>query len=77
MGAWQNFATQIVEIHGYGLLQLVDFIAGHCMWGSKQYISLWCELETVSVEIKSDEDLLEWFELNLNMGVVQIKWLDK
>jgi hypothetical protein len=27
--------TPIVDIHGYGLLQLVDFIVGHYMWSSK------------------------------------------
>ena len=34
--------------------------------------SFWSELDTIFVEIKSGEDLLEWFELNINKGVVQI-----
>jgi len=94
----KNFPPQIVEIHGYGLLQLVDFMAEHCMWGSlnsedmqssltflllnimmrssparSRKKSFWSELDTIFVEIKkSDEILLEWFELNINRGVVQI-----
>ncbi|KAG2567858.1 hypothetical protein PVAP13_7NG273524, partial [Panicum virgatum] len=42
------------------------------MWGSKQYIFFSRELETNSIEIKSDEDMLEWFECNLNKRVAQI-----
>jgi hypothetical protein len=53
-------------------MQLVDFIAEHYMWGSKQYISLWCDLDNESIEIKSDEHLIEWFQLNLENGVVCI-----
>ena len=68
----KTLLTQIVDIHGYGLQHLVDFIVGHYMWGSKQYITFWRELETDSIEIKSDEDMLEWFECNLNKGVAQI-----
>ncbi|KAG2607121.1 hypothetical protein PVAP13_4NG199422, partial [Panicum virgatum] len=41
------------------------------MWGVKQYITLWRELE-YSMEIKSDEQLLEWFQLNLDKGIVRI-----
>ena len=29
-------------------------------------------MENDSIEIKSDEDMLEWFECNLNKGVAQI-----
>ena len=68
----KTLPTQIVDIHAYGLQQLVDFIAEHYMWGSKQYITFSRELETDSIEIKSDEDMLEWFECNLNKGVAQI-----
>lgn len=35
----------MVDIDNYGLMQLVDFIAEHYMWGLKQYISLWRELD--------------------------------
>ena len=67
----RTLPTQMVHIHNYILLQLVDFIAEHYMWGSKQHLTLWRELE-YSMEIKSDEQLLEWFQLNLKKGVVQI-----
>jgi hypothetical protein len=56
----QNFATKVVDTNSFGLLQLVDFIAEHCLWGSKQYITLWHDLKNESMEIKSDENLLEW-----------------
>ena len=67
----KTLPTQTVDIHSYSFLQLVDFIAEHYMWGSKQYITLWRELE-YSMEIKSDEQLLEWFQLNLDKGIVWI-----
>ena len=67
----KTLLTQTVDIHSYSFLQLVDFIAEHYMWGSKQYITLWRELE-YSMEIKSDEQLLEWFQLNLDKGIVRI-----
>jgi hypothetical protein len=35
----KTLPTQSVDIHGCGVLQLVDFIAEHYMWGSKQYIT--------------------------------------
>jgi hypothetical protein len=28
----QNFATKVVDTNSFGLLQLVDFIAEHCLW---------------------------------------------
>jgi hypothetical protein len=73
--SWQQgkmLPTQIVDTHNYGLMQLVDFIAEHYMWGSKQMISLFRELDNDSIEIKSDEQLHEWFELNAEKGVVRI-----
>ena len=46
------------------------------MWGSKQYISLWRALDEISrgpsIEIKIDEQLLEWFELNKDKEKVYI-----
>jgi hypothetical protein len=45
------------------------------MWGSKQYISLFRgsdDCDEMCVPIKSDEQLLEWFYLNLENGVVHI-----
>uniref|UniRef100_K4ALJ6 Uncharacterized protein n=1 Tax=Setaria italica TaxID=4555 RepID=K4ALJ6_SETIT len=68
----KTLPPQVVDIHNYGLMQLVNFIAEHYKWGSKQYISLWCDLDNDSIEIKSDEHLYEWFELNLENGVVHI-----
>ncbi|RLM64230.1 hypothetical protein C2845_PM16G09010 [Panicum miliaceum] len=53
-------------------MQLVDFIAEHYLWGSKQRITLWRDLDIESIEITSDEQLLEWFQVNLEKEVVQI-----
>ena len=71
---WQGrtLPTKVVDTNSFGLLQLVDFIAGHCLWGSKQYITLWRDLENASVKIKSDENLLEWFLINVENGLVCI-----
>jgi hypothetical protein len=58
-----------------GLMQIIDHIAEHFMWGSKQYITLYGSSEDsdgVSFQIKSDEHVLEWFEMNLEKGVVYI-----
>ena len=77
--SWQQgrtLPTQVVDMHSFDLLQLVNFIAEHYMWGSKQYISLWRALDEISrgpsIEIKTDEQLLEWFELNKDKGKVYI-----
>ena len=51
--------TAIVDRHSYDFLQLVDFVGESCVWGSKQYISFWRSLENESIEIKSDEELLQ------------------
>jgi hypothetical protein len=64
--------TNIVDIYSYSLLQLVDFIGEHFMWGSKQYISFWQSVEDAYIEIKSDENLLQWFELNQEIRVVNM-----
>jgi hypothetical protein len=48
-----------VDKDNYNLLQLVNDIAQHCLWGSKQYIILWRDLDDVSVEIKTDENSLD------------------
>ena len=40
--------------------------------GSKQYITLWHDLENDSMEIKSDENLLEWFLINVENELVCI-----
>jgi len=55
----KTLPTQFIDIHNYGLQQLVDFVAEHYMWGSKQLCTLWRDLENISCEIKSDEQLLE------------------
>jgi hypothetical protein len=65
----------IVDASSYELLQLINYIAEHFMWGSKQYISLFRgsdDCDEMCVSIKSDEQLLEWFYLNLENGVVHI-----
>ena len=67
----RTLPTQTIDIHNYSLLHLVDFIAEHYMWGSKQHITLSRESE-YTMEIKSDEELFEWFQLNLDKGVVRI-----
>jgi hypothetical protein len=57
----------------YRLMQLINHIAEHFMWGSKHYISLFSasdDCDDVCVAIKSDEQLCEWFNLNLENGVV-------
>jgi hypothetical protein len=71
---WQDrtLSTKVVGTNSFGLLQLVDFIAEHCLWGSKQYITLWRDLENDFVKIKSDENLLEWFLFNIDKGLVCI-----
>lgn len=60
---WQGrtLPTKVVDTNSFGLLQLVDFIVEHCLWGSKQYSTLWRDLENDYVEIKSDENMLECF----------------
>jgi hypothetical protein len=41
------------------LLNLVDDIGAKCIWGSKQYITLWRSLpDYVAIDIKSYEQLL-------------------
>ena len=77
--SWQQgriLPTQVVDMHSFNVLQLVNFIAEHFMWGSKQYITLWRALEDTfsgdSIEIKTDEQLLEWFELNKDKENVYI-----
>jgi hypothetical protein len=46
---------------------LVNHVAETFSWGSKKYISLWHSLDE-SVEIRNDEQLLEWCEMNLQQG---------
>ena len=50
---WQGrtLPTNVVDMHSFGLLKLFDFIAEHCLWGSKRYITLWRDLENYSMEI--------------------------
>jgi hypothetical protein len=60
-----------VDMHSFSLLQLANHIAKTFSWGSKQYISLWRSLDEC-VEIKNDEQLLEWCEINLQQGTVHI-----
>ena len=60
--------TTTVDRHDYSLLKLIDFIGENFVWGSKQYISLWRAVEDDCIEITSDEQLSEWFELNKDKG---------
>jgi hypothetical protein len=65
----------IVDAKSCGLMQIIDHIAEHFMWGSKQYITLYGSSEDsdgVCFQIKNDEHVLEWFEMNLEKGVVYI-----
>jgi hypothetical protein len=58
----KTLTSIIVDASSYGLLQLINYIAEHFMWGSKQYISLFRgsdDCNEVCVPIKSDEQLLE------------------
>ena len=50
---WQGrtLPTKVVGTSSFGMLQLVNFIVEQCLWGSKQYITLWCDLENDSMEI--------------------------
>jgi hypothetical protein len=69
----QNLPPLTIGSHNFGILQLVDYIGNMCIWGSKQYISLCHSWETnYPIQITSDEQLLELFELNLEKGVVHI-----
>jgi hypothetical protein len=53
------------------LLNLIDYMCANCIWGLKQYRTLWLSLpDDVAIEIKSDEQLLEWFELNIESGIM-------
>jgi hypothetical protein len=48
----------VVDVTNYGLIQLINHIAEHFMWGSKQYIFLFRasdDCDEVCVAIKSDE----------------------
>jgi hypothetical protein len=58
-------------MHSFSLFQLVNHILETFSWGSKQYISLWCSSDEC-VEIKNDEQLLEWCEINLQQGTMHI-----
>jgi hypothetical protein len=65
----------VVDLSSYVLLQLINHIAEYFIWGSKQYISLFRATDVcdeVCVPIKSDEELREWFNMNLENGVVHI-----
>ena len=44
--------TSIVDRHSFGLLQLVDYIGEHFMWGSKQYITLWRDWRMLLLRLK-------------------------
>lgn len=46
-------------MHKYDLLQVVNFIAEHYIWGSKQYLILRPFLDDGIVEIKSHKHMLE------------------
>jgi hypothetical protein len=59
------------ERNNYALLNLVDYIGAKFIRGSKQYITLCCSLlDDVTIEIKSNEQLLEWFKLNIESGIM-------
>jgi hypothetical protein len=65
----------IVDANSCGLMQIIDHITEHFMWGSKQYITWYGPSKDsgdVSFLIKSDEHVLEWFQMNIEKGVVHI-----
>jgi hypothetical protein len=66
----KTLPTQNIDMHNYDLLQVVNFIAEHYIWGSKQYLILRRSLDDGIVEIKSHKHMLEWFRLNVDKGVV-------
>jgi hypothetical protein len=71
----KTFSPIVVDSSSYLLLQLINHIAEYFIWGSKQYISLFHATDVcdeVCVSIKSDEQLLEWFNLNLENRVAHI-----
>uniref|UniRef100_A0A0A9FIC4 MULE transposase domain-containing protein n=1 Tax=Arundo donax TaxID=35708 RepID=A0A0A9FIC4_ARUDO len=77
MGVQRHFVDvnpwlQTVGSDSFDLLQLVNFVGKEFVWGSKQYITFWHELEGVSMEIKTDQQLLDWFVLNRDKGEVFI-----
>jgi hypothetical protein len=71
-GKGRTLPTKVVDTNSFGLLQLFDFVVKHYLWGSKQYITLWRDLENDYVEIKSDENMLKWFLINVDNGLVCI-----
>jgi hypothetical protein len=65
----------IVDANSCELMQIIDHIVEHFMWCSKQYVILYGSSEDsgdVSFSIKSDEQVLEWFHMNLEKGVAHI-----
>ena len=57
MATCKTLPTKVVDTRSFGLLHLVDFIPEHCMWGSKQYITLWRDQHAfghvVNLELKT------------------------
>jgi hypothetical protein len=68
----RTLPAKVIDPKSFRVVHLVDFIGEHCFWGSKQYVTLWRDLEEASIEIKSDENLLEWFQLHDKSGLVCI-----
>jgi hypothetical protein len=67
----RHLPSFVVERDKCVLLNLIDYIGTKCIWGLKQYIILWHSLpDDVAIEIKSDEQLLEWFELNIESEII-------
>ena len=54
---WEDrtLPNKVVDTHSFGLLQLIDFIVEHYSWGSKQYITLWQDLENDYMEINFEK----------------------
>jgi hypothetical protein len=65
----------VVDANSCGLMQIIGHIAEHFMWSSKQYVTLYDSSESsgdVSFQIKSDEQVHELFQMNIEKGVVHI-----
>jgi hypothetical protein len=61
-----------VDINSFTLMKLVDFIGADFVWNSKQFISLH-RGDNGSGEIRSDEQLKQWLDANLEKGVAHIE----
>ncbi|TVU10845.1 hypothetical protein EJB05_44398, partial [Eragrostis curvula] len=60
----------VVDVSNYGLLQLVNHIAEHFLWGSKQYIFLWRQSEHDEEDVRFQLKVMK--TASMTKGVVHI-----